>query len=101
MAPAGSGRCGHRVALPGPEGVWSERSSTASRSSALAGSPEPAVLIHGAFVADVFRPLLAEPAVAERFVLPGATHFLQVEHPRGMAEGLAGFFARHTLPARS
>lgn len=32
---------------------------------------------------------------AEPFVLPRATHLLQVENPRDMAEGLAGFFARH------
>lgn len=31
------------------------------------------------------------------FVLPDATHLLQIENPRGMAEGLAGFFARHPL----
>ena len=37
----------------------------------------------------------------EPFVLPDATHLLQVENPRGMAEGLAAFFARHplTVPA--
>jgi pimeloyl-ACP methyl ester carboxylesterase len=34
---------------------------------------------------------------AEPFVLPGATHLLQVENPRDMAEGLAAFFARHPL----
>lgn len=34
---------------------------------------------------------------AEPFVLPGATHLLQIENPRGMAEGLAAFFARHPL----
>jgi pimeloyl-ACP methyl ester carboxylesterase len=33
----------------------------------------------------------------EPFVLPGATHLLQVQNPRGMAEGLAAFFARHPL----
>ena len=33
----------------------------------------------------------------EPFVLPGATHLLQIENPRGMAEGLAAFFARHPL----
>jgi pimeloyl-ACP methyl ester carboxylesterase len=32
---------------------------------------------------------------AEPFVLPGATHLLHVENPRGMAERLAAFFARH------
>jgi pimeloyl-ACP methyl ester carboxylesterase len=34
---------------------------------------------------------------AEPFILAGATHLLQVEEPRGMAEGLAAFFARHPL----
>lgn len=34
---------------------------------------------------------------AEPFVLPGATHLLQVENPRDLAEGLAAFFARHPL----
>jgi 3-oxoadipate enol-lactonase len=37
---------------------------------------------------------------AERFVLSDARHLLQVENPRGMAEGLAAFFARHPLYAR-
>ena len=37
---------------------------------------------------------------AEGFVLPGATHLLYVENPRGMAEALAAFFARHPLKAR-
>ncbi|HLZ71514.1 MAG TPA: alpha/beta hydrolase [Dehalococcoidia bacterium] len=34
----------------------------------------------------------------EGFVLPNATHLLQIQNPRGMAEGLAGFFARHPIP---
>jgi hypothetical protein len=33
----------------------------------------------------------------EPFVLADATHLLQVQNPRGMAEGLAAFFARHVL----
>jgi pimeloyl-ACP methyl ester carboxylesterase len=33
----------------------------------------------------------------ESFVLPDATHLLQIENPRGTAEGLASFFARHPL----
>jgi pimeloyl-ACP methyl ester carboxylesterase len=37
---------------------------------------------------------------AEGFVLPGATHLLYVENPRGMAERLSAFFARHALNAR-
>jgi pimeloyl-ACP methyl ester carboxylesterase len=35
----------------------------------------------------------------ESFVLPGAAHMLQIQNPRGMAEGLAVFFARHPLSA--
>lgn len=34
----------------------------------------------------------------ESFELPGATHLLHVQNPRGMAEALASFFARHPLP---
>lgn len=33
----------------------------------------------------------------EGFVLPGATHLLHVQNPRGMAEALAAFFARHPM----
>jgi pimeloyl-ACP methyl ester carboxylesterase len=33
----------------------------------------------------------------ESFVVPDATHLLQIDNPRGMAKGLAAFFARHRL----
>ena len=33
----------------------------------------------------------------EAFVLPGTTHLLHVQNPRGMAEALAAFFARHPM----
>jgi len=33
---------------------------------------------------------------AESFILPGTTHFLQVENPSAMAEALAAFLARHS-----
>jgi pimeloyl-ACP methyl ester carboxylesterase len=36
---------------------------------------------------------------AEGFVLPGTTHLLHIQNPRGMAEGLAAFFAQHPLAA--
>jgi pimeloyl-ACP methyl ester carboxylesterase len=36
---------------------------------------------------------------AEGFVLPGATHFMQIQDPRGMAEALAAFWAHHRLPS--
>lgn len=34
---------------------------------------------------------------AEGFVLPGATHLLHVQNPRGMVEALRAFFARHPI----
>jgi pimeloyl-ACP methyl ester carboxylesterase len=37
----------------------------------------------------------------EPFVLPEATHLLQVQNPRAMAAGLAAFFGRHPLPRKS
>ena len=33
----------------------------------------------------------------EGFVLPGTTHLLHAQNPRGMAEALASFFARHPI----
>jgi pimeloyl-ACP methyl ester carboxylesterase len=41
--------------------------------------------------------LLAWLPHVEPFVLSGATHMMAVENPRGLAEGLAAFFARHPL----
>ncbi len=43
--------------------------------------------------------LLAWLPNVEPFVLPEATHLLHVQNPRGMAEGLTAFFARHALSA--
>jgi pimeloyl-ACP methyl ester carboxylesterase len=45
------------------------------------------------------RVLLVWLPNAEPFVLPGAAHGLQMQNPRGMAEALAAFFARHPLRA--
>lgn len=47
---------------------------------------------------ETHRALCAWLPHAAAFILPGATHFLQMEQPRAMAEALAGFFARHPLP---
>lgn len=44
---------------------------------------------------ETHRLLLAWLPRAEEFVLPGATHALQMQNPRGVAEALACFFARH------
>ncbi len=48
---------------------------------------------------ETHRLLLGWLPHAEGFVLPGTTHFLQIQDPRGMAEALAAFWARHRLPA--
>jgi len=46
---------------------------------------------------ETHRLLLAWLPHAEGFVLPGTTHFMQIQDPRGMAEALATFLARHPL----
>jgi pimeloyl-ACP methyl ester carboxylesterase len=46
---------------------------------------------------ETHRLLLAWPPYAEGAVLPGTTHFMQIQDPRGMAEALAAFWARHPL----
>jgi pimeloyl-ACP methyl ester carboxylesterase len=46
---------------------------------------------------ETHRLLLGWLPHAEGFVLPGTTHFMQIQDPRGMAEGLAAFWARHRL----
>lgn len=48
---------------------------------------------------ETHRWLLARLPDVEGYVLPGATHFLQVENPREMAAALADFFARHPTRA--
>jgi pimeloyl-ACP methyl ester carboxylesterase len=45
------------------------------------------------------RLLLAWLPHAEGFVLPGTTHFMQIQDPRGMAEALGAFWARHRFAA--
>ncbi len=47
---------------------------------------------------ETHRLLLEWLPHAEGFVLPGATHFMQIENPRGIAEALAAFWTRHPLP---
>jgi pimeloyl-ACP methyl ester carboxylesterase len=47
---------------------------------------------------ETHRWLLETLPHAEAFVLPGATHFPQFDDPRGLAEGLAAFLARHPSP---
>jgi pimeloyl-ACP methyl ester carboxylesterase len=44
---------------------------------------------------ETYRLLLEWMPRVEGFVLPGATHALQMQNPRGMAEVLAGFWGRH------
>jgi pimeloyl-ACP methyl ester carboxylesterase len=62
---------------------------------------QPALAVLGENSHPVFRErhdlLLAWLPSAEPFVLPGATHLLQVEQPGAMAEALVVFFSRHPL----
>ena len=44
----------------------------------VSGTGDPVIFIHGAFIADTFRPLLAEPSLAGRYQLI-------VYHRRGYA----------------
>ena len=46
---------------------------------------------------ETHRSLMAWLPRAEEFILPGATHFLQIENPQVMAEGLSDFLGRHPL----
>jgi pimeloyl-ACP methyl ester carboxylesterase len=72
---------------------WSFTQEEASRIT------QPVLAVLGALSRPTFRErrelLLAWLPNVEPFVLPDATHLLQVQNPRGMAEGLAAFFARH------
>jgi pimeloyl-ACP methyl ester carboxylesterase len=64
---------------------------------------QPVLAVVGAKSNPIFHErrelLLAWLPNVEPFVLPDATHLLHVQNPRGMAEGLAAFFARHPLSA--
>jgi pimeloyl-ACP methyl ester carboxylesterase len=46
---------------------------------------------------ETHRLLLAWLPHAEASVLPGTTHLMQIQDPRGLAEALAAFWARHPL----
>jgi pimeloyl-ACP methyl ester carboxylesterase len=46
---------------------------------------------------EVHRLLLTWLPNAEAFIVPGTTHFFQIEDPRCTAEGLAAFWARHPI----
>ena len=45
------------------------RTDEAELAYEVMGTGEPVVFIHGAFIADAFRPLLAEPSLAGRYRL--------------------------------
>ena len=57
---------------------------------------EKSVALHPRF-AETHRLLLGWLPNAEGFILPHATHFLQMENPHDMAEALTDFYTRHTL----
>jgi pimeloyl-ACP methyl ester carboxylesterase len=48
---------------------------------------------------ETHRLLLAWLPRSEGFVLPGTTHFPQLQDPHGLGEALAAFWTRHPLPA--
>ena len=58
---------------------------------------EESVKLHPRF-AETYRLLLEWLPEAEGFVLPGATHFLQMMSPRPLADALGAFLGRHALP---
>ena len=62
---------------------------------------QPTLVVLGEHSAATFAErrdlLLSWLPNAEPFELPGATHLLHVENPDGMAEALAGFWARHAI----
>jgi hypothetical protein len=66
----------------------------------IRGTGEPVVLVHAGICAEWFKPLMEEPALA---VLGGASAQVSPvwgEPPGpagGLAEAVAGFFARHPL----
>jgi pimeloyl-ACP methyl ester carboxylesterase len=66
---------------------------------------QPVLAVLGEHTAPTFRErrdlLLAWLPNVEAFDLPDATHLLHAQNPRGMAEGLADFFARHADHTRS
>jgi pimeloyl-ACP methyl ester carboxylesterase len=72
---------------------WSFTQEDASRVT------QPVLAVLGEHTAPTFPErrdlLLAWLPNVEAFDLPGATHLLHAQNPRGMAEGLADFFARH------
>jgi pimeloyl-ACP methyl ester carboxylesterase len=57
---------------------------------------EDSVTLHPRF-AETHRLLLEWLPDSEGFVLPGATHFLQMESPGPLAEALGDFLGRHAL----
>ena len=48
---------------------------------------------------ETYRLLLTWLPYAEGFLLPGATHGLQMQNPDDMAEALADFFGCHPIPS--
>jgi pimeloyl-ACP methyl ester carboxylesterase len=46
---------------------------------------------------ETYQTLLDWLPKAEGFMLPGATHFLQLKNPPDMGEALAAFFGRHAM----
>ena len=65
---------------------------------AVRGADSPALWAGFTEVYELVREWFPQ---AEGFTLPGATHALQMQNPRPLAEALARFLARHPLPTRA
>jgi pimeloyl-ACP methyl ester carboxylesterase len=91
----------YRSDLPGM-GAWAFGPEEARRITqpvlGVLGSDSDAVMVSPLF-GEGHALLRALVPQTEPFVLPAATHALQVMNPHGMAAGLAAFFARHPLVA--
>ena len=82
--------------------LWQRWTFTEEEASRIS---QPVLVVVGENSAGTFAErrelLLAWLPNVESLEVPGATHLLHVQNPRGTAEALAGFFARHPLPASS
>ncbi len=100
--PTGSTSCARRSS---PAPTWARPTCRSSAACSLASRVnQPVLAMLGAqsstvapFTGHRQEALLAWLPNAEAFVLRGATHLLHVQNPRGKAEALAAFLARHPL----
>jgi pimeloyl-ACP methyl ester carboxylesterase len=82
---------------------FAEPDATLVREEEAPGIRAPVLSIVGEKSEAIFheshRSLMKMVPRIEALQVPGAAHFVQVEAPRAVADGLAAFFARHPLDA--